>query len=56
MTAPMWVENISVYMPFSVMKQSLKKGSHLLGPKEIDGLLLTFGEAYKLLTDHLITS
>ena len=25
MTAPMWVENIFVYLPFSVMKQTLKK-------------------------------
>ena len=26
-----------------------------LGPKEIDGLLVPEGKAYKLLTDHLIS-
>ena len=30
-------------------------GTHLLGAKEIDGLLVHPGKAYTLLTDHLIT-
>ena len=30
-------------------------GTHPLGAKEIDGLLVHPGKAYTLLTDHLIT-
>ena len=38
-----------------VVEHQTQKGRHLLGPKEIDGLLLPPGKASKLLTDHLIT-
>ena len=30
-------------------------GLHAVGPKEIDGLLVSPGKAYTLLTDYLIT-
>ena len=39
--------------PFRVIGGN--KGSHLLGPKEIDGVRVPPGKAYTLLTHHLIT-
>ena len=38
-----------------VMSKMLKFGPRLMGPKEIDGLLVPPGKAYTLLTGHLIT-